>query len=211
MKRKVTLIILTILAAVVLLALSILLYVNCPFVIYPTHSSAHTLTVVSESIVQPKKIYIKSTVNGKTTCHVLDFKMWLGVQETQWYELPLLEGGEVEVIAEMQAYDDTAVLSVKYDDAKKLYINGLLLYGSGKYVNADEEHSLPGHEHYVYFVSGCDKTCYLREAYSSEWNKTENAPKMKAIEEEDEIAHIRWFGDRKHYAENKWETITVEE
>ncbi len=194
MRRRITHIVLIIISICCVTIALFFLYIHLvPSTILPTKSSPNTLSIVRYSGPYgfPNKpvITLKQYVNGSHICnYTLEIKAGVFIQEPQWYELPKLNNGQVEI--DVKFGDEmSSGITLIYDDAQDFYQEGVLIYFAN--------FSIP----HVYFVSGKETTCYSRATDTEEWTNVTDFPSLKAIPADEGIGWVTVYSGWK---ENKW-------
>lgn len=177
-----------------------LIYSSLNWVMFPTKSVPHTMTLSRYTYLCANKITLKHYVNDiHIRNYVLELKVGMGVQGIQSYNLPQLSEGSVEVIVELNDELNSSI-TMKYNHAQNLYEKGLLIYftdNNSEYFIVDGK-SL--YDRYVYFVSNNIKICYYREAFASNWEIIDDAPPLKIFAKE-QMGHFPCANEWKN---NHW-------
>jgi len=141
--------------------------------VLPTRSSSNNLTIVRYSggafFPNDPIITLSQDLHSHTIIHTLEIKTSVFAQEPQIYKLPEMQEGAITLNL-LWGDEINSDFTIKYNDAKQLYNNGLLIYLA----------LFDGY--YVYFVSGSNVICYSRPRDSSEWVQNSSPPRRRAIE-----------------------------
>ena len=187
--------------ALIIIGMSIVVFafiriaLSYPWIIYPTKSSPHKLSIVCHSgLFYPNKpvITIKHYVNNlHVGDNILMIKDGVHVQETQTYDLPNLDNGRVEVNVELGDEKDSS-FTLNFDNAEDFYKRGFLIYLADYEDNGNQ---------FIYLVSGKETTCYNRTKDSEAWAIKTKVPSPKAIPHKEYFAYVAIYSGWK---ENKW-------
>jgi hypothetical protein len=170
----------------------------------PTRSSWGELILAQNADFGPDKIVLKHYKNEEHVCdYELELVNWLNNQTSQKYKLPKIKDGSVEIWVYTYGVLQTNTVVTRYEDAKKLYRKGLLIYFDS-YESYDEIEDCPSSDRYVNFVSGGDRKSLFCGPYDTEWRIVDDAPKLKKYIVPDPIAY---FPGDNNCKENKWKQI----
>ena len=171
-------------------------------VIYPIKSLSKEITFVYYGGYYPNKpvITLKHYIEEvHVVDYVLSIENGIYIQEPQFYKLPELNEGVVEVNIEFGGTVNGS-FSIPYSQASDFYKNGLLVYLTDNDSNISTIEGFVYYDLYLYFISGESKICYFKEAGSSEWSITTSSPQLRKIPR-DERPYLIWYSGWK---ENKW-------
>ncbi|MDR2598906.1 MAG: hypothetical protein LBC73_01355 [Oscillospiraceae bacterium] len=192
MDKRVKTIILILVMSIIMIPLGFVIKKLYFPVIYPVKSTPQELTIVLYRGFFPNSpiITLRHYIGN---LHIADYNLvienGIRTEESQNYRLPEFEEGVIEIYIDLRDKMDSrsTPISLIYDNAEELYQRGLLIYittdGSGGLSIVDDNNFVVEHvyDRYVHFVSGKDKKCFLKEAYSTEWVLTSNAPSLKRL------------------------------
>ena len=182
--------IIIILAIVFFALLSGYIYLDC-LAILPVKSSANTLTLAEYGHIGPRRIILKYYVNDVHICdYTLNLKVELRNQSVQKYKMPKFDKGRVDVYIELDR--DEGCINARFEDAKDLFKNGLLIYIKSSYYSIDS---------YVYCISGKDKLYYHRREGIFDWEPTTDTSALKKFLKQ-EMGYVP--GNYGWKEENKW-------
>ena len=185
--RKKIMIICTIFIAFILILYFRIFYL----VVLPTASSANTLKLAEYGHIGPRRIILKYYVNDVHICdYTLNLKVELRNQSVQKYKMPKFDKGRVDVYIELDR--DEGCINARFEDAKDLFKNGLLIYIKSSYYSIDS---------YVYCISGKDKLYYHRREGIFDWEPTTDTSALKKFLKQ-EMGYVP--GNYGWKEENKW-------
>lgn len=171
-------------------------YISITFVILPVNSVCNKLLLLNHGGPYMNQITLNHYINDRSiNSYILDLIVEPRYQIPQEYEIPQLENGSVEIIVDC-VYDESFFL--KYDDAKELYENGLLIYTMSDFNTTIEIDGIVSYDRYMYFRSGKNQKTFVQKAGTTEWIVVDDPPKLKKFERE-------WKGYSPiPYEENRW-------
>ena len=179
-------------------------YIYIPWIILPTESSPHMLTLAYYGGVPIQQVTLKHYVNDvHINDYLLELKVELRNQLPHKYKLPQLTEGSVEV--DMKSSENFHITTI-YPTAQDLYDNGLLIYSTQ---DGSSHITIDGYvcyDQYVYFRSGKNKTCFCEKAGDKEWVSITNYPKPKKIVRKDVGYSPLYYG----WKENDWVVLPVD-
>lgn len=201
MKRKKMLIFILCVVVVILAYLVKLLYFP---VIYPTKSSPRELSLVKYGGFNTEKQVITlrhTTGDHHSAKYTLTIENGIRIQEPQFYQLPKLDDGTIEVDLEFIGVE-AASFTMVYNKASDFYENGLLIYLDTDFNSQFiwDKDNYVYHDRYVHFISGDNRVCYFKKAGSSEWTIVTSSPRLRMIPRYEQ-PYLVW--DSK-WRDNKW-------
>lgn len=171
-------------------------------VVYPTRSSSKELTLVRNggwATGYRPIVTLSNYIDGQHVAdHVLTVKNGLHVQEPQRYRLPTLDQGTIILSFELGDNINSSFI-LTYDDARRLYRNGLLIYIYGENYSFCIDERVHFYDSYIHFISGRERVYYFREAHSHEWQESMNISRIKRFSRYD--PKLSWYSG---WRENEW-------
>jgi hypothetical protein len=193
----------------VVIAYVLLKFDLIPYAIYPVKSTPHELRIVLYSGYYPNRpiITLGHYINDRHVCdYVLTIENGVGVQEPQKYKLPELREGTVKVNVEIGGIEN-GNFAITYSHVDELYENGLLIYLTKNDSKYELIEGIEYYDRYIYFVSGKEKTCYFKAAYTTEWIPKADAPSLKRIPERYDGPFYPWDSG---WEKNDWVINPIE-
>ncbi|MDR1689641.1 MAG: hypothetical protein LBS21_13680 [Clostridiales bacterium] len=175
-------------------------------VIYPTKSSSKKLSIVLYGgyyLYKEKQIVtLRHYVDEKQVAdYILEIKDGIYTQEPQFYELPELNEGVIEVIFE-SSKSENLNFTIDFRQTKDFYEKGLLIYFDSDFKSdyAIDRGESSEYDRYIHFVSGKNKAGYINKAGSSEWVVASSSPRLRKIPQDERPYWPEYSG----WKENKW-------
>ena len=173
-------------------------------VIYPIKSLPRELSIVTYGGYDSNKqvITLRHTIGDQNSAkYTLTIENGIQIQEPQFYQLPKLDDGTIEVDLEFIG-GEAASLTKVYNQASDLYENGLLIYLDTDFNSQfiRDKDNYVQYDRYVHFISGGNRVIYFNKAGSSEWSIVTSSPRLRKIPRYEE-PYLVW--DSK-WRENEW-------
>lgn len=187
-----------------ILIIAFLCYIYLSWIILPTESSRHTLTLVRYGSPRIHQITMTHYVNdAPINDYILELKIELRNQQPHKYTLPKVNEGRVVINVELMNTLDENIgnLTINYDEVSDLHEKGLLIYTATNYKSSTYIGDFVYYDQYVYFVSGQETRYYFEKAGTSEWSIITDAPQLKRFTREERGYSPHRYG---LWEENEW-------